>query len=142
MRQEIEVTIGDKLFRLKQLSATDGLKTIACISKIISGGADGLNESAMLDSSLATIVKGILSKIDIDTTPLFISELVKKSVIIPKPFDFDNDFAGNYYDLGELLHEIIKLNFTSLWDSFKKKFPAMEKVTSPLTGDSQQLKTV
>jgi predicted thioredoxin/glutaredoxin len=121
MRKEQEILINDKEYRIKQLPAKKGLRLITTILKMSESLFANVNKKNALDSDIGKIVEGVFSKIDEDRTIDVIMETITESVVVPKDFDVNLDFAGNYDSLFELFYEILKLNFESSLLKLKKK---------------------
>ena len=121
MRKEIEITICDKNYRIKQLSGTKGLTLLITLTKLGKGLIGGINKDNVLDSDLSLLAEGIFNHLDEEKIVKLLKDVLNESILVPKDFDFDMDIAGEYDGLLELFIEILKLNYEKSFHKLKKK---------------------
>ena len=123
---EFEVDHKDVIFYygIDLLPVEESLKTFTKLLKI---GGEGMANIKNFDQEIATILSGILSRLDekevIDLTKILLKRLKKrndKGEYIP--FDSESEFRGKIGLLLRVLVEIIKLNYEDFFFVIKNAF--------------------
>lgn len=132
-----EIKVGESRYYIQQLPAQEGLEVMFAVTRILSGMAEGVGETStglgFMDTSLnfGKMAAGVIARTDVLGTPQLIKRIVRGSVVKPdvsaEGFDFDawfdEQFAGRYVDLWDLVGEI--MTFNRYDEIVKKKLPAI-----------------
>lgn len=123
---EFEVDHKDVIFYygIDLLPVEESLKTFTKLLKI---GGEGMANIKHFDQEIATILSGILSRLDekevIDLTKILLKRLKKRNDRGEYiPFDSESEFRGKIGLLLRVLVEIIKLNYEDFFFVIKNAF--------------------
>lgn len=117
MREQKTVTIGGQDYLLNQFGALEGLKYQKALAQVllpaiaeISKHSDGSEESA-ISIGMAKLAEHI-DKVDERMLEAMVTRgATKNSMAI----NFDNEFAGKYMEMFQLIKEIVMFNFGSVF---------------------------
>lgn len=133
-----DITIGDVTYKIESLPATEGLKVLARITKLAGGVGDGVRDIPETPEEVSEVfdfgamVQGVLERIDVDTTPTLIKNIIRQS--LPqhrgkKPVEFDTwyefEFSRNFMHQFELLVAIFEWNYGDALVWLKKTFASL-----------------
>ena len=117
MREQKEVTVNGDNYILNQFGAIEGLKYQKALAQVILPALAEISKSGVEDESgaisiaMSKLAENI-DKIDERMLEAMVTRgATKNSVAI----NFDNDFAGKYMELFQLLKEIVLFNFGSVF---------------------------
>lgn len=120
---------------IQQLPSSQGLQVVAYIARVISGAGQGIGETpTRLDFdqtpfNIGGVMSGMLDRLDEEATPSFIKKLVLSSVVPEmSAVEYENNFAGNYDELWELVDKIIEHN--GFVEVLKKRLSAIMEMLS------------
>lgn len=117
MREQKTVTVGGEEYLLNQFGAIEGLKYQKALAAVIlpaiaeiSKNGDGSDESAM------SIAMGKLAEnIDRVDERMIEAMVIRGATKNNMSINFDNEFAGKYMQLFQLVKEIVMFNFGSVF---------------------------
>lgn len=117
MREQKTVTVSGQDYLLNQFGAIEGLKYQKALAQVllpaiaeISKHSDGSEESA-ISIGMAKLAENI-DKVDERMLEAMVTRgATKNSMAI----NFDNEFAGKYMEMFQLIKEIVMFNFGSLF---------------------------
>lgn len=117
MREQKTVTVGGQDYLLNQFGAIEGLKYQKALAQVllpaiaeISKHSDGTEESA-ISIGMSKLAENI-DKVDERMLEAMVTRgATKNSMAI----NFDNEFAGKYMEMFQLIKEIVMFNFGSVF---------------------------
>ncbi len=119
------INIGGEDFVIQTLPVTKGIEAAVALSHIMAGGAEGVGPTKMdffdTEFNFAGIAAGMMKRLSVQGTPIFIKDLILLSVVSPE-LDaelYEVKFAGEYELMFDLLKAILEHN--NFVDLIKKK---------------------
>jgi len=117
MREQKTVEIGGKSYLLNQFGAIEGLRYQKALARVILPAiaeiskSGGLSEGEALSIGMSKLAENI-DKVD----EKMIEAMVTRGATVDNmAINFDNQFAGKYLELFQLLKEIVLFNFGSVF---------------------------
>lgn len=119
------IKIGPDEFIIQTLPASKGIEAAVVLSHIMAGAAEGIGPTKIdfydTDINFGAIAAGLLKRLSVQGTPIFIKDLILLSVIRPEldSEGYEIMFAGEYEKLCDLVGAILEHN--GFIDLVKKK---------------------
>jgi len=117
MREQKQVTIGKSQYLLHQFGAIEGIRYQKALAAVILPAIAEITKSGgMSDEGAMSIAMGKLAEnIDKIDEKMIEAMVVRGATKDSVAINFDNDFAGKYMELFQLLKEIVMFNFGSVF---------------------------
>jgi len=115
------VVIGDTEYLIAQFTTTKGLKYLKQLTQLVGpsfaelfASTDQKDQSVSVDG-LTKAVELLVDNMDRVNFETFVKELLCQTTVNNREINFEIEFAGKYDTLLELLIEVIKFNFGSVF---------------------------
>lgn len=118
MREQKTVTVGGEDFLLHQFGAIEGLKYQKALAQVLLPAIaeiSKLGESLTDQSAIAIGMNKLAENIDKIDERMIEAMVVRGATKNNLAINFDNEFAGKYTQLFELVKEIVMFNFGSVF---------------------------
>lgn len=110
MRESKEIEINGDKYQITQFGGRQGLKLGRKCAKVIMPALAAAYKEEGVEPSLGDLMEAAVDHIDdLDDNTVF--ELLSLTTKNKFNIDFDNEFAGNYGTLLQLLWEVVTFNF-------------------------------
>lgn len=117
-----EVTVGEKVYEITTFPAIKGLRHLKSLLKIVGPSiAELMSEQSNLttdvsNNTLTIAVKALVDNFDEGVgVEKLIADFMSTVTVNGQPFSFDVEFAENYGTLIKLVTEVIRLNYSSVF---------------------------
>jgi hypothetical protein len=114
MRKQHQVELNGDKYTITQFGARQGIKLGKKVAKIALPAFGALYSDPDEDASMGILMEVVSENLDYldDAT---IQELLSSTTKNNYAIDFDNEFAGNYMTLFNLLWEVVQFNFSDFF---------------------------
>ena len=113
MRKQKQVTVNGEQYLITQFGAIQGLKLGKDVAKVILPVISKMQGSGE-EVSIASVMEVIADNLD-DISENTVVELTSGITKGGTGINFDNEFAGKYRALFEILWEVVELNYSDLF---------------------------
>ena len=107
-----KVTIGENVYTITPFTAVKGMGYLKRILKI---AGPALEELTSEEVNVGAVINSVINKFDEEPVEQLVMDLTKGVLCNSEPLIFDTHFQQNYGELIELVTEVIKLNYNSVF---------------------------
>lgn len=117
MREQKEVTIGENTYLLHQFGAIEGLKYQKALAQVLLPAIAEISKAGEMSESSAISIgmNKLAENIDKVDERMIEAMVVRGATKNNMAINFDNEFAGKYMQLFQLVKEIVMFNFGSVF---------------------------
>ncbi|QDP60439.1 MAG: hypothetical protein GOVbin1096_67 [Prokaryotic dsDNA virus sp.] len=117
MREQKEVQVGEDTYLLHQFGAIEGLKYQKALAQVLLPAIAEISKAGELseESAISIGMNKLAENIDKIDERMIEAMVVRGATKNNMAVNFDNEFAGKYMQLFQLVKEIVMFNFGSVF---------------------------
>ena len=110
--QTLKKEIGDHVYLITPFTAKKGLTVLKRVLKLIGPALENMSKE---DFDVGTLAAGVISRFDEEPVEQLIYDLIEGVLVDNHEINFNLHFQANYGDLLQLVSEVLKVNYSSVF---------------------------
>ena len=110
--QTVKKEIGDHVYLITPFTAKKGLTILKRVLKLIGPALENMSKE---DFDVGTLAAGVISRFDEEPVEQLIYDLIGGVLVDNHEINFNLHFQANYGDLLQLVSEVLKVNYSSVF---------------------------
>lgn len=110
--QTLKKEIGDHVYLITPFTAKKGLTILKRVLKLIGPALENMSKE---DFDVGTLAAGVISRFDEEPVEQLIYDLIGGVLVDNHEINFNLHFQANYGDLLQLVSEVLKVNYSSVF---------------------------